>query len=220
MHNPIRAPNRLGGRDVSLPQGQSIDPLDFDQALELTESIRVSVSDLEEKIVTAYFGRAWVALDYPSWDAYVQGEFKSAPLALPREDRQTQVASLRQQGLSLRAIQSVTGASRPTIINDLRDVGGKDLTTSPITGIDGKEYAPVKPTEIISPKEQERRLREQEHQQAIRRGVLRLEELVNGWVQLKTLPDHPDRGALLEGLTDADRQTVLEIERIYKEATR
>ena len=60
-------------------------------------------------------------------------------MGLPREGRQETVRSLREAGLSLRAIQSATGVSRPTVISDVRS-GGQNLTTSQI-GTDGKTYS-------------------------------------------------------------------------------
>lgn len=131
---------------VHLDTGKVTEPLTFDEATELTEAIRVSVADLEEKVVRAYYGRVWVAMEYESWDDYVQGEFKRAPLALPREERQTQVASLRSQGLTLRAIGAVTGTDHKTVKNDL-DALGEFSPPATVTGIDGKEY----PTTRLSP---------------------------------------------------------------------
>lgn len=130
-------------------------PLSFDEAVALTEDIRLSVADIEFKIVTAYYGRAWAAMDYESWDEYVVGEFKIAPLAMPREDRKSTVASLRSQGLSLRAIGSVTGVDHKTVKNDL-DSPGEFSPPEQVTGIDGKEYPATHPTsEDVVPTEQE-----------------------------------------------------------------
>jgi hypothetical protein len=121
--------------------------LTHDEAAELTNSIRTSVADLEQLVVRAYFGRAWVAMDYESWDDYVLGEFKRAPLALPREDRKTQVLSLRQQGLSLRAIASATGVSEATARRDT-STASFDAVNTPerTTGLDGKERPATRPT--------------------------------------------------------------------------
>ena len=43
-------------------------------------------------------------------------------ITLPREERQEVVASLRDSGLSLRAIEAATGISKKTVISDLRQV--------------------------------------------------------------------------------------------------
>lgn len=116
---------------------EAVVPLTPVEAKQLTESIRICVIDLEEKVVVAYFGRVWIAMGYPSWDDYIHGEFKSAPLALPREDRRVQVASLRQQGLSMPAIASVTGTSVGTVHSDLEPFNSERLPDR-IVGTDGK----------------------------------------------------------------------------------
>lgn len=54
----------------------------------------------------------------------VLGEPRFAP---PREERQETVRSMREAGLSIRAISAATGASRPTVISDVRS-GGQNLT--------------------------------------------------------------------------------------------
>lgn len=59
-----------------------------------------------------------------------------------------------------------------------------------------------------------------DRQGAIRRAIGRLEELVNGWVELRSFVTHPERDAVLAGLTESDRLTVLEIESIYLEVVR
>lgn len=55
------------------------------------------------------------------------------------------VASMREMGMSTRAIASATGNSRNTIKGDLREVGQIDPPESdpaPVTGTDGKTYTP------------------------------------------------------------------------------
>lgn len=61
----------------------------------------------------------------------------------------------------------------------------------------------------------ELRQREDDRKAAVRRDQDRLRSLVNGWSQLRALPEHPDRELVLAGLIDADRDVVLEIESIY-----
>ena len=55
------------------------------------------------------------------------------------------VTSLREAGLSTRAIASAIGASRNTVKEDLREVGQSDPPERRITGSDGKSYAPTRP---------------------------------------------------------------------------
>ena len=91
-----------------------------DHARQLTDRIKGAVEATWQLIVEAYQSRAWAALGYASWDDYCTREFGSSRLKLPREERTDYVASLRDSGMSLRAIESATGVSRPTIIKDTR----------------------------------------------------------------------------------------------------
>lgn len=54
--------------------------------------------------------------------------------------------------------------------------------------------------------------REQDRLGGIRRAQGRLRELVNGWMQLRSLPDHAYRDEILAGLIPEDRALVLEAE--------
>ncbi|MFB7222433.1 hypothetical protein [Streptomyces sp. NPDC056227] len=114
-----------------------------DQARTLTDRIKVAVEGTWLLIQEAYTSRAWAALGYQTWDAYCAAEFGETRLRLPREERQEVVASLRESGLSTRAIASATGLSKGTI--------GRDLATAPIgaveeiAGTNGKAYAATRP---------------------------------------------------------------------------
>lgn len=77
----------------------------------LTDRIKVGVEAVWELIKQAYTQRAWSALGYSSWDDYCTREFGTARLRLPREERAEVVSSLRDSGLSLRAIAAATGIS-------------------------------------------------------------------------------------------------------------
>lgn len=114
-------------------------------ARELTDRIKTGVDAIWELIKQAYQSRAWSALGYSSWDDYCTREFGTSRIRLPREERQEVVASMREIGMSTRAIASATGVSKPTVIADSRRAGGQELTTSgpaPVTGTDGKTYSP------------------------------------------------------------------------------
>ena len=97
-----------------------------DQARQLTDRIRIAVEGTWQLIVEAYQSRAWSALGYKSWDDYCTREFGTSRLKLPREDRADQVASLRESGLSLRAISSATGLAVNTIRKDVSEVYQND----------------------------------------------------------------------------------------------
>lgn len=117
-----------------------------DEARRLTDRIKTDVEAVWGLIKRAYAGRAWVALSYDSWDSYCSQEFGTCRIQLPREERAEVVASLRESGLSLRAIESATGVSKPTIIKDLNQVVNSlppdaDLAPSVTRGIDGKVYS-------------------------------------------------------------------------------
>jgi hypothetical protein len=67
----------------------------------------------------AYMLRASSALGYTSWDDDCTREFGTTRLRLPREERGEVVASLRESGLSIRAIASATGIDKNTVQTDL-----------------------------------------------------------------------------------------------------
>lgn len=159
-----------------------------EQARDLTDRIKVTVEGAWVLIKQAYESRAWSALGYLSWDDYCTREFGSSRLRLPREERQEVVASLRESGLSLRAIESATGVSRKTVINDLReqqvveipppadDHEPEEEPEQKVIGMDGKSYRaqrerieeakqkhPVPPTSNRTPaaaRQREERVRE------------------------------------------------------------
>ena len=160
------------------------------QARQLTEKIRGAVERTWQLIEQAYETRAWHALGYRTWDEYCDREFGTTRMRLPREERREVVASMRERGMSTRAIASATGVARNTIKSELRQVGQVDPPAPPdpeaepvetpplrverspappppepttITGTDGKAYtvhAPVSRKRSPLPKQLERLLPE------------------------------------------------------------
>lgn len=137
--------------------------MNAEEARAKTDRAKVAVEATWELVKDLYLNRAWAALGYPSWDDYCTREFGSARLRLPREERQEVVASLRDAGLSTRAIEAATGVSRPTVIKDLREheqvvkssppalAPPAPATPSPrpapkVQGTDGKTYQSTKPS--------------------------------------------------------------------------
>lgn len=108
------------------------------EARTLTDRIKVGVEAVWDLVTTAYTERAWSVLGYQSWDDYCTREFGTSRLRLPREERQEVVASLRESGLSNRAIAAATGLSEPTVRRDLTGASND----APVTGTDGKTYTP------------------------------------------------------------------------------
>lgn len=94
--------------------GEVIEPCDPDRARDLTEKIKTSLGVAWELVKEAYQSRAWAALGYRSWDQYTAEEFGANRLRLPREERQEVVGSLRDAGMSVRAIAAATGSSYET----------------------------------------------------------------------------------------------------------
>lgn len=114
-------------------------------ARQLTDQIKTVVEGAWQLIQEAYTSRAWAALGYESWDAYCSAEFGTSRLRLPREERQEVVGSLRDAGLSTRAIAAATGLNQSTIS---RDLGATDANASvaEVRGVNGKSYSPTRPT--------------------------------------------------------------------------
>lgn len=146
------------------------------EARAVTDRIKAKMGDLMSEIIKAHIGRAWIALGYESWTAYVKGEFNYAPLSLPRAERKAVTAVLRGQGFSTRAIAAVEGVDQKTVVNDLNSGGeisppeeisspesepldvevDEDelaeelIAAEPIRGLDGKTYQPTKPRPVAA----------------------------------------------------------------------
>lgn len=119
------------------------------EARALVDGMRVDVAGIEVRIKIAFHGRAWISLGYPTWDALCEAEFDGARLRIPREDRAEQVQSLRSAGLSTRAIGSALGVSDGTVRTDM--AGAQNYAPAPVTGQDGKTYAPSQPPRPPAP---------------------------------------------------------------------
>jgi transposase-like protein len=121
------------------------------EARALTDQIKADVEIVWGHITRAYIERAWSALDYADWDGYCATEFGTSRLRLPREERPEIVSSLRESGLSVRAIAAATGINRETVRQELagdnklspdEDALAEQLIANqpPIIGMDGKPY--------------------------------------------------------------------------------
>lgn len=109
-------------------------------ARDLTDRIKTGMEVIWDLIKEAYQSRAWTVLGYASWDDYCTREFGASRIKLPREERQEIVSSMREIGMSTRAIASATGVSQKTIS---RDTSGESFDSpAPVTGTDGKTYTP------------------------------------------------------------------------------
>lgn len=139
--------------------------LTAEQARELTDRMKSGLTHIWEIIVVAHRGRAWLALGYASWDQFIQREFGSMNLQPPREEREQTITSLRDAGMSVRAIATATQLGRGTVSRAISSpdagvpVGTPDVDSSErlkpvdqarasIQGIDGKQYAAVRPKNV------------------------------------------------------------------------
>lgn len=111
------------------------------EARELTRQIRVGLEHSYTLIIAAWRGRAWLSLGYSSWDAYCQGEFGNLALQPPREERQAVVLSLREAGMSSRAIVSATGLSKGTVARELRN--GSEVLSSDLLEMSSAPFGAV-----------------------------------------------------------------------------
>lgn len=111
-------------------------------ARNLTDKIKAGTAALWELIKEAYASRAWASLGYASWDDYCTQEFGTSRIRLPREERREVVASMREQGMSTRAIASGIGVSQDTVNRELARERNRSPESglSPVTGTDGKTY--------------------------------------------------------------------------------
>lgn len=94
-------------------------------ARKLTENIRrtavnakESIDKLNDLIQQAKNGNAHLALGYKSWTAYLSDTFAETPMLLERDARQAFVAQLSSEGMSVRAIAPIVGASVGTVHAD------------------------------------------------------------------------------------------------------
>lgn len=192
---------------VNAETGELIAECTADEARQLTDRINVAVGVVWELILQAYQSRAWAALGYGSWDDYCTREFGSARLKLPRETRQEVVASLREQGLSLRAIASATGQDEKNVRNDLvkrraeysapepDDDDVEDYQPPTITGTDGKTYRP-KPKPKPAPVEYDDDFADDEQVIHLERRKLinrRIARLADAWAQIESDPAGLDK---------------------------
>jgi hypothetical protein len=104
------------------PSGQPLSEMDPSHARALTDRIKVAVDGTWLLIQEAYMSRAWAALGYASWDDYCTREFGTSRLRLPREERQEVVSSMREIGMSVRAIASATNQGIGTVHRELAGV--------------------------------------------------------------------------------------------------
>lgn len=123
------------------------------EAEDRAERIRTALSVSWDLIKDAWKAFDWQALGYPSWDAYCDGEFGTSRIRLPREERREVVSSMREIGMSTRAIAAATGMSHRTAAREVAaGVPNDTPDPAPVTGMDGKTYTqPERPRATAMP---------------------------------------------------------------------
>jgi hypothetical protein len=101
--------------------------------------------------VRAYQGRIWLQLGYASWEAYCAERLSGFMPALDRGARRDAVVELRGAGMSTRAIGSALGVTDITVRRDLEASATNVAVEAPITGVNGKSYAPSRPEPASRP---------------------------------------------------------------------
>lgn len=121
-------------------------PLGEADARELTEQIAEGLADVHSLIVQAWEGRAWEALGYETWDGWIDANFRGLQLRPPREQRKEVVQSMREAGMSVRAISHATDLGVGTIHRATAGVpNGTPAESSNVVGLDGKSYTLPEP---------------------------------------------------------------------------
>ncbi len=119
-------------------------PLTEADARELTNQIAEGLADVHSLIVQAWEGRVWEPLGFETWDAWIDANFRGLQLRPPREQREEVVQSMREAGMSVRAISRATDLGVGTIHRASAGVPN-GTTEQESTGLDGKSYAAKKP---------------------------------------------------------------------------
>jgi hypothetical protein len=119
-----------------------------------TNAIRSGLSSwqrLVEDIKAAYAARDWEVLGYPSWDAYLTGEFGNLlPQFSSGAEQRRIVMDMSDAGMSSRAISAATGTSQSTVTRTVKPkTGESDDSPEPAAprsiGTDGKSYPKARP---------------------------------------------------------------------------
>lgn len=134
---------------LDIATGEIVAHMSATSARQLTDEIRGNLTVAYDKLVDAFKGRADLALEYESWDAYCAAEFSEARMLRPTpEQRREIVASMRGEGMSTRAIGSALGVDKGTVRNDLRDSTGESSPVDQpdtVTSLDGRQRPATQP---------------------------------------------------------------------------
>jgi len=103
------------------------------------------LAEWQQDVIAAYAARDWEALDYESWDAYLDGEYGEHRVRLPREQRREIVAGMSAAGMSTRAIGAAVGVDHKTVVNDRAATGEFSPVPETVLSLDGRERPSARP---------------------------------------------------------------------------
>lgn len=116
------------------------------KAAKLTDKLISTVQQSTALFIEAYEGRIWLALDYPTWAEYLNGELGDDRPRLPKAKRLEWVAELKVGAkMSQSAIAATLGMDQKTVSNDLKEIkaaaaeSGEEAPASESVGQDGRE---------------------------------------------------------------------------------
>ncbi|NKS70688.1 hypothetical protein GS584_18965 [Rhodococcus hoagii] len=116
----------------------------LDTRIRLTAgTVRDNFAKLQDYVHEAKTGEIHLALGFKSWTAYLADALGERPLMVDREQRRELVEYLSSEGMSTRAIATVTGVNRETVRQEVKATAGDKKLSSEnrTTGLDGKEYS-------------------------------------------------------------------------------
>ncbi|PZG04854.1 hypothetical protein C1I95_33040 [Micromonospora craterilacus] len=88
----------------------------------------------------------WQVLGYPTWQDYLDGEYGADRLRVPEVHRRAAVATLRQVGMSTRAIGAALGVSKDTAAREVATVAAEtDDLPATVRSLDGRERPATRP---------------------------------------------------------------------------
>jgi hypothetical protein len=112
--------------------------LSYEEARKLTDEIKGELKEVYRKIILAFEGEAWKALEWGSWEEYVKAEFPMMP-RLSRADRAKISAEMYEAGMTTREVGAALGVSFKTVANDLH--ADDDLSCNFTQGTSGAQLA-------------------------------------------------------------------------------
>ncbi|MFB9178106.1 hypothetical protein ACFFX1_08155 [Dactylosporangium sucinum] len=121
-----------------------------EQAEALTGKLKGVFTDATlDMIATAYVGKVWKPLDFPTWEAWCDAHL-GVRLRLMKSQQDAVVKRLTEAGASSRALAAVLGISQSSASREQRKAKGETVTPNKPKG-ESSDSAKVEPTNAGSP---------------------------------------------------------------------